>query len=699
MSQRTTSGSTATEAGSVPSPAPEPDGPPSDEAPVAAVVPAPHAHFAGPLRPLDRLATVRPGTLAVILDRGEPVRQKLSGEVVVPDWIPLRSRVQVLVVATDTVTVPVTVHGLSTLDSEYLHQVDLAVEVRLRESTVLGLVGEFGADLDARLLREIRRVVESSVRAAVGMNRAFDVRRQSMTELLNDRWLPPTFVSGAVVLEGFRQTGLRWTAEDPPPDVRTGQDPVPKDRHEPAGDGQALDGGRDRSLTLAPLRIRGHAGAEQSASSALKYVHVPLVISVSAFWLFFSVYWVPELQTFPGSGWLLDQLSPLASKELTSRSEALATSQVDRLGLPAAFLLVASLLIPPLARSRWWLTRLSLWPLTYLAGVCVAVALMSALVRGRIGAELLGVVLLLVWLAAAGVTTWRSLWVDVETLPLRPAQVLWVVAVVALLNPVPVAVGRSVFAPELREAAGVVVHNDLSLRWAALLTPTTALVYGCGLLLAVLVWALYLLWPPRRVEKVTIPLTALVLVVVGLAVLGPATGAAAIARAQVIRTGSPTADIGFTCGSWTRRDAALPTQTLVVTGLTCRRVTAFRGYEELSSRDDDLSLSPVKAETLDGERIRGKLISAQYGGVVVLAASGRFDNRATQLVGVRISDASTAWRHSCAEDDDLRLRFAHSTDGDDFSSARRTFRGEPPTVLVDCGHGTLRLDPATGRRL
>jgi hypothetical protein len=315
------------------------------------------------------------------------------------------------------------------------------------------------------------------------------------------------------------------------------------------------------------------------------------------------------------------------------------------------------------------------------------------------GAELLGVLLLLVWLAAAGVTTWRSLWVDVETLPRRPAQVLWVVAVVALLNPIPVAVGRSVFAPELREAAGVVVHNDLSLRWAALLTPTTALVYGCGLLLAVLVWALYLLWPPRRVEKVTGPLTALVLAVVGLAVLGPGTHEAAIARAEVIRTGSPTDDIGFTCGSWTQRGEARAAQTLVVTGLTCRRVTAFRGYQELSSRDDDLSLSPVKALTLDGERIRGKLVSAQYDGVVVLAASGRFDNRATELVAVRISDASTVWRHSCVEDDELRLRFAHSTDGDDFSLGRRTFRGEPPTVLVDCGLGTLRLDPGTGRRL
>jgi hypothetical protein len=356
-------------------------------------------------------------------------------------------------------------------------------------------------------------------------------------------------------------------------------------------------------------------------------------------------------------------------------------------------------LLAPLARARHWLARLSLWPLTYVAAIGAAVIVLSTLARGRLGSDFLGVLLLVGWVWAAVITTWRSLWVDIDDLPRRPARVGWLLGVFALISPAPVALGRSLFAPELRAAALAVLDNDLTLRWAALLTPTTALVYLSGVLLGVLVWAGYVLWTPRRGTSRVSAAVVLAVTLVALVVVVPQTAAAADRRLEVILTQSPSEEIGFTCGLWTERPHGGPVETLVVTGLQCKRVTAYSGYGEVSSTDLGLSLSPVRAETFDGRRIPGRLVAAQYGEALVLAGTDRLDNRVTQLVGLRMADGAPLWRYPCAADEPPRVRFAGSRSGDDTGAGRLTLRGERATVLLDCGRGEVRLDPWTGRRL
>ncbi|MBA3529874.1 MAG: hypothetical protein H0T91_11325, partial [Propionibacteriaceae bacterium] len=258
-------------------------------------------------------------------------------------------------------------------------------------------------------------------------------------------------------------------------------------------------------------------------------------------------------------------------------------------------------------------------------------------------------------------------------------------------------VGRALFAPELRSAAVSVLHNDFTLRWAALLTPVTALVYLCGISVGALVWAGYLLWPPRRVSRRRGPVAMLVLAMACLVTVGPLAARLAEDRAEAIRTESPADEIGFTCGEWAQRPPGRPAQTLIVTGLTCRRVTTFTGYHELTTGETASSLSPVNVETLDGRRISGQIVAAQYGDVLAVAATDRIDNRATEVLGLRLDDAAQLWRFSCPPSRTLALRFAGAPGGDDQAAGRLTLKGEQASVIVDCGQGAVRLDPRTGR--
>ena len=120
-------------------------------------------------------------------------------------------------------------------------------------------------------------------------------------------------------------------------------------------------------------------------------------------WLFFVFYWVPEFDGFPGATFLLTQLSPLAAKGLTTQGQSLVPIQDGRSGLVAGFLLLAALAIPPLARARFWLARLLLVPLFYLAAIGGLVTLLTTLVRGQLGVTLLGLALMLVWIVTAAV--------------------------------------------------------------------------------------------------------------------------------------------------------------------------------------------------------------------------------------------------------------------------------------------------------
>jgi hypothetical protein len=586
------------------------------------------------------------------------------------------------------------------------------------------------------------------------MNRAVDLRRQALSQLLQGRWLPDVLAHGALRRTGLTVGVVQWAGDEPiartVADRRTATTPSAPSATLPDTDGRtaaavdhdpptvvqvaatpaavppataapgvggpgdelgwgrrgsgaatltdlpAVDVSRLRIGNLSPGRLFRAGG---SVEDALRLVHVPALISVPVFWVFFVVYWVPEFTSFPGAHFALEQLSPLASKELSSRSEPLVGSQVGRLGLPAAYLLLVSLVLPALARSRWWLGRLALWPLTYLAVVAALVTLIGIVARGRVGPELVGAVLLVVWVVAAVATVWRSLWVDVDLLPRRPAQVLWLLLVFALLTPAPIAVGRALFAPELRLAAQSVLGNDLTLRWAALLTPATALVYLCGVACGAVVWAVYVLLPPALGTRPWALVATLVLAIVGVFALAPVTTESAAQRATVIAERSPAAELSLTCGSWTQQPAVGPVATLVVNGLGCKKVSAFSGYREIASRPTGIAFAPVTARTLSDQRIPGKLAGAQYSDVVVLVATGRADHRAQSLVALRVADAGELWRFSCSGDNLLKVRFAGSSGGEEPEAGRSTLPGERAGVVADCGGGLVRLDPRTGAQM
>lgn len=645
--------------------------------------------FTGRLTRLHQLSTVAPGTVVAVLAPNRAVQVKQPGRLLIPPWTPVRTPVNLMPVSTDPVTVQVIVHRLVTLDGQDLDRVVLDVRVRLSEreregAGLAGLVSEHGSELGSWLEEQVQDSIESSVRAAVGLNRGVELRRQSLASALRERWLPTSFADGALDFHSFTVMEERWPAD-------TDQDPIT----------QPLPVVPPMESVTRPLDVRtlGSDPAHhrrRSASWALNLVYLPAIISVGTSGLFFILFWLPELGSLPGLHFVLAQLAPLAPQDSSSQSQPLGAQQRGHSSWPATWLLIVSLALAPLARSRYWAARLALWPLTYLATISALVVGLGVVVRGQLGAELVGVLLLVAWVVGALITTWRSVWVDVETLPRRPDRVLWLLGVYALLNAAPIAVGRRLFAPELRTAAATIQGNDLTLRWAALLTPGTALVYLCGLAVGAVVWAAYMLSPPRLAGHRRVPVAVLSVALLTLLTIAPQAAASAERRAETILNDSPHEEVGFSCGEYARRAVGRPARTLVVTGLGCRRLTTFSGYQELSTRELSTALSPVSVIALGGERIPGRMVAAQYGEVLAVATTDRLDHRADALLGLRLSDGAEVWRYACPPKRVLSLRFA-GTGADDLTAGRLTIPGERPTVVIDCDGRSRRLDPATGR--
>ena len=149
----------------------------------------------------------------------------------------------------------------------------------------------------------------------------------------------------------------------------------------------------------------------------------------------------------------------------------------------------------------------------------------------------------------------------------------------------------------------------------------------------------------------------------------------------------------FTCGSWVLAQPELlgradPKQTMIISGFTCKTVTTFSGYRQLGTRTLPVSLSPVTARTTDDRRITGKIVVAEYPGVVVVAGSDRIDTSVNQLIGLGIGDAAELWRLRCPRT--LALRFAAVPAGDNPELGHITRNETEPTVVVDL----RRPDPA-----
>ena len=452
--------------------------------------------------------------------------------------------------------------------------------------------------------------------------------------------------------------------------------------------------------------------------TALQWAYLPMAVTLVVNAVFLVAYWVPEFARFPGHTWLFNQLGPLASTTLTSQGQPVADVQVGRGSLIPTFMLLASLPLPALFRSRQWQLRLVIPALLgYLAAMGTVITLLSLVARGQFLGSFLGLALMAGWVAAVGVTVYRLIWVNTDDLPRRPTRVLWIVVLVALLHPLAIAIGRLIFAPELREAATQLLGSGQdALQYAALITPASVAVYLSGVAVVLVGWAWYMLVPPwqpvrtpwvrkkaddRPAGGLGPRLLILGLSVVALTVTGGLASYGGQARAQQITLGSPVDDLALTCASWTQQPEKTAAQTLALSGPGCSTVTAFSGFAQSAQQRMSEQFSPVRAETPDGTSIKGRVVAAQYGPVVVVASSDgeAYSSAPDQLQGIRVADGQRLWTFRCDDDGDLSLRFAGADAGDDQSAGRLTEFAEPPSVGTACSNATVSLNPQTGKQL
>jgi len=309
-------------------------------------------------------------------------------------------------------------------------------------------------------------------------------------------------------------------------------------------------------------------------------------------------------------------------------------------------------------------------------------------------------ILMIGWVVTAGYAAVQGLQDHLGPAPVKTRRAgLVLLAAYAIIGLAPTAVGRWLFAPELRDAAALLQGNSVSLRLSALLTSSTWLLYLCGLLVGGLVWVAYQWWPPRRERRFGGLSLALVGLVIVTGALGIPTSTVAAKRVTTLMYDSPAEEVHFTCGSWVLAQPALlgradPKQTMIISGFTCKTVTTFSGYRQLGTRTLPVSLSPVTARTTDDRRISGKIVVAEYPGVVVVAGSDRIDTSVNQLIGLGIGDAAELWRLRCPRT--LALRFAAVPAGDNPELGHITRNETEPTVVVTCEDQILRFDPLAG---
>jgi hypothetical protein len=429
---------------------------------------------------------------------------------------------------------------------------------------------------------------------------------------------------------------------------------------------------------------------------------IPLVISLGAQWVFFIHYWIPETNAFPASELWLTQLSPLASAALTSEGQPQVEAQNGQWGLPALVLLVCAFALFWLSRTRHWLGRTAMLAPAALGLLAALVSVIGLAAKGELRSTMIGVLLLITWVWRAGYAALHGFLDNLAPLPRKTWHSgLPLLAAYAIILPAPIAVGRSLFAPELRDAAYTLQENTVALRLAALWTAASVLLYLCGVLLGVAAWVAYQAWPPRRDAG----FIGRCLIVIGILIVTGAVGwpATSVAekRATELAYESPADEVRFRCGTWildqptTGTQQKEPAKTLVISGFTCRTVTTFAGYQQLSTRELDVSLSPVIAYTPEGARISGRFVAAEYGEAIVVAGNSRFDARANVLLGLGVTDSAELWRYVCG-DGPLGVRFANVPAGDNPASGHITQGEVGPEVVASCNGQIVPINPMTG---
>ena len=445
---------------------------------------------------------------------------------------------------------------------------------------------------------------------------------------------------------------------------------------------------------------------EQLLTRVRVAVVLPLLVSLGVHLVFFISFWIPETNAFPAHDWWLTQLSPLASEAVTSAGRTQVDVQQDQLGIGGELLLLCAVALLLLARHpRRFGQRAVLVPAAL--GTVVGLAVLAGVLLGaRPREQALGVVLVAVWVGAAAYAGTYSLLLDLDPSRRRRwSNGIPMLAAYAVVAPAPTAVGRALFGQDLRDVAATLQANTVALRLSALNPGPTLLLYLAGVLVGVSVWLAYQCWPLRRDTTMLARVGLLALALVATGGVGSAAAGVAQRRAEQLRVESPAEAVRFSCGSAllgtgpqeSEPRVGDPAHTLVITGLTCRGVTTFEGYRQVSTRSLPDSVSPVTVRTPGGDRLTGRVVGAQYGDVLVLAATSRLDTGADRLFALRVEDGALIWRFSCDTSTRLRLRFARVPGGEDPRRGHLTEGERRPQVVARCGDQILRLDPATGR--
>ena len=261
--------------------------------------------------------------------------------------------------------------------------------------------------------------------------------------------------------------------------------------------------------------------------------------------------------------------------------------------------------------------------------------------------------LLIVWFVAAAFATVGKIFDAPPPVGARRgATGLPLLAAYAMIGPVPTAVGRWLFAPELRDAAAGLQGNEVALRLAALWTPVT------GLLL------------PVRGDRRHRRLDGLSVVAAagtgrraeprpgraadadraaGLADLDrrSANGSASSSTASPQERGAFPLRILGASANRTRLGSRQPAETVAISGFSCKTVTTYQGYRQVASQNVPATLSPVRAQTPEGAEISGRFVAAQYDDVIVVAGSDRLSSEADQVFGLGVRDGSQRWHFQC----------------------------------------------------
>jgi hypothetical protein len=208
-----------------------PTAPSSPEKSAAVVEPALGMKLTGDPHPLDRLVSVQRNTVVVVFEQDSVPRLKFPGEYLTPGLLPSLRPVQVLAVNTAPVELDVTVDHLVTLDGHEIERCLVRVTVQLTDrdnyAPVAGLAAEYGTELEAYLLQRVETEVAMEMHAAVKMNRLADLRRQTVQQVLADRWLPRAFAGGALVRREFAVIEVSWP-KDSAVSVPVAQTSAPK---------------------------------------------------------------------------------------------------------------------------------------------------------------------------------------------------------------------------------------------------------------------------------------------------------------------------------------------------------------------------------------------------------------------------------------------------------------------------------------